>query len=667
MRLDEHIMLWNHASVKVLDIRRIEAERDSHSHIGSRIHSYRLPANAYICSSRGSAIVRLDDETYRMDGVQVLHGAAGVRLQFIVEDVFDYWLVLYKASLSLPRTRRWFGLPPSANPFRQSYSCKPLYPLVLQTQLEQMHLDWSSGDPMLTLRARARFHQFVWELLHQLEQAGSSLMPPDLLAQAVLYLELHYRQPISLEQLAATFGCSVSYLTKLFRKRLQTSPMRHLTGIRMEAAAHLLLTSERSLQQIAEQVGYPDAHTLSRSFKKHYGYAPSRYKEMTSQRSVPELPVTHTRSALLPASDGWYSVNEFENHSHLKRRGGVSLYSTKRSATLTAATLMLGVSLLLSACAGSPAPGGSEANNTGNGGPSANTTAAANTQEATTTGATRTYTSSVFGSVTVPDKPERIVDLTGSAIGNLLQLDIKPIASVDYGLVNPFHDGLLEGIENIGDGSNLEAILELNPDLIIVFSYVGDEIYEQLTQIAPTVRLEYGAQKPSELLLEFGKITGKEQEAEAWIKAWDAKIAEVKPAVREAVGDRTVAIMQPHAKGIYAWGNKGGRGGEIIYDEFELTPPALVRQHLIDGELAGQDFSLEQLPDYAGDIIFTSIFGWDEGEVNGSAVYDSAIWKSLDAVKNGLVFNIDPQGYYYNDPISLDQQLDFITASLLGE
>ncbi|WP_434748778.1 ABC transporter substrate-binding protein [Paenibacillus amylolyticus] len=176
--------------------------------------------------------------------------------------------------------------------------------------------------------------------------------------------------------------------------------------------------------------------------------------------------------------------------------------------------------------------------------------------------------------------------------------------------------------------------------------------------------MKYGGATPQDLLLEFGKITGKVQEAQAWVDQWNAKIAEVKPKIQAVVGDQTVSILQPYAKGIYAWGNKGARGGEILYRDLGLKAPALIQKDLIDGEGAGANLSLEQLHDYAGDYIFTSNWGWDDG--NPEVVYESKVWKGLPAVQKKHVYFINVDGSYYNDPISLEAQLQFIVDSFLN-
>lgn len=695
MQLDEQIMLWNHASVKVMDIRRVRMKARE------KLPGYRLPANAFLYAVAGTARARLDNVQQQLGQFHVLHGGCGACLELEAEGEFEYMLVLYKAVLMLPRSRllaRLLEQEPKGKGtvLGRHYSFRPAYPQELLSMLHSMLRDWESGDPLRLFHARTLFYQFVHELLWQRQRQDIESVQPDLVAQATRYMQEHYVQPITLDSMSVLFDCSISYLTKRFRSQLQISPMRYLIAVRLDAAAGLLLQSEASLQEIAERVGYPDAHTFSRSFKKRMGCSPVQFKQRAASRSavfsraasvltpgptdssavsaplksqrqaiavVPELPAVGTCSAL-PAEYGpCYSVKRYEDHSQLS--GGVALNAltkTKRSASWTAAMLLLGLTLLLGACSGTPA----QHRNQGSNGATASSNSQSvpvSTEQSSVAAVTRTYTDSA-GEVVIPVQPERIVDLTGSAIGNLLLLGVKPVAAINDSMQSPFHEGLLDGIENIGDGTNLEKLLELNPDLIIAYNFMTDQQYEQLKQIAPVVRLTYGALKPAELLVEFGKLTGKEVEAQAWVERWNAQIAEVKPQVVAAVGDKTVSILQPHAKGIYAWGDKGGRGGEIIYGEFGLNAPELIREALIDGPGFGKDLSLEQVGEYAGDYIFTSSFGWGEDE--SDTVYSSSLWSSLDAVKNQRVYYIHPQGYFYNDPISLEAQLEFIVSSLLG-
>ncbi|WP_238649939.1 ABC transporter substrate-binding protein [Paenibacillus piscarius] len=659
MNLNDHMKWWSHASVKIMDI------RSGSLPAGSEIPHYRLPSSAFLYAVQGQALVHLDELRVTLGRNQLAHGGRGAVLAVRAEEAFEYLLVLYKAVLMLPPSSIVMHLE-RENPTRLQYTFGPSYPVELLTRLEQMHSGWLTADPLQHIYVRSLFLQFVHELLWQMKQQGIQPVQPDLLVQVLRYMEEHYREQLTLVTLAERFDCSVSFLSKLFSSRLQASPIRVLTRIRMDKAAHDLLHTELSLQEIAERTGYPDAHTFSRNFKRQFGMPPVQFKlKFRTEDGVRELPAAYPRIALVDPEPGCYSNPRAENHYHSYLKGGLPVLKRNRGASLAAAALFICVTLLLSACSGAATP----ANGSVNGSPSAQPTAAASqdtagssTDAGQAAAATKIYRDS-NGDVTIPANPQRIIDLTGSAIGNLLVLGVKPVAAADDSLKNPFHEGRLDHIVNIGKDPNAEAILKLDPDLILMFDYMEDAQYEQLSKIAPVVRLKYGGGTPQDLLLEFGKITGKEAEAQQWIDSWNAKIAEVKPKIAEVVGDKTVSILQPYAKGIYAWGDKGGRGGEILYRDLGLKAPEIVRTTLIDGEGFGGDLSLELLPEYAGDYIFTSNWGWDDGDAN--VVYDSEIWKSLPAVKNGQVYFIDEKGSFYNDPISLEAQLDFITKSLL--
>lgn len=658
MKVDEQIVLWNHSNARLIDVRLATLAN------GDALRAYRLPAHAFFFAADGGGIARLDDEAHDFGRHHVLHGGRGAVLDLYPDERLSYYMVLYKAE-PLPHYARQLGSRASADdPFRCHYGMLPSYPQAIADKLAAMREDWLSADQLDQLHVRLLFGQLVHELLRQLREQGAQPSRPDLIAQAIRYMDEHYAEPMSLARIAELFGCSESYLTKQFRRRLGLSPIRYLTQVRMDRAARMLGLPGVSLQEIAERVGYPDAHSLSRSFKKRFGRSPVHFLAGRPD-PVPELPGSRTEYALVPTSPRCYII--VDNHSHDIAGGGASMFKKKRTSSMSAAALLLGISMLLGAC------GNANTNNAGGSSASASVSAPASpiaspqataSTESSAASGTRTYVDSK-GTVTIPVHPERIVDLTGSAIGNLLELGIKPVAATDASMQSPYHQDQLAGVVNLGEGSDFEKILSLQPDLIVVFDYLEAAQYEKLAEIAPVVRLAYGADRPAELLKKFGDFTGRGGQAQSWIDEWNRKIERVKPKIVETVGDRTVSILQPYAKGIYAWGDKGGRGGEILYGDLGLKAPPIIQQKLIDGPEFGANLSLEQLPDYAGDYIFTSNWGWDDGDPE--VVYGSALWKGLPAVKEGRTFFIDTAGSYYNDPISLDAQLAFIVESYLGK
>lgn len=85
-------------------------------------------------------------------------------------------------------------------------------------------------------------------------------------------------QTVSLRHLANHFGYSEAYLSTLFQKYLDTNYSKLITKIRLEKAVELF-SSDLSLDNIAELVGYNSTDHFSRTFKKYYHCAPSVYRK----------------------------------------------------------------------------------------------------------------------------------------------------------------------------------------------------------------------------------------------------------------------------------------------------------------------------------------------------------------------------------------------------
>lgn len=264
------------------------------------------------------------------------------------------------------------------------------------------------------------------------------------------------------------------------------------------------------------------------------------------------------------------------------------------------------------------------------------------------------------GTQDIPAEPKRVVLLADVYFGYLQELDIDVVAATDFVFQSPFLDEHTEGIENLGDANSvaIEEIASLEPDLII--AYHSSELLEQLESITTTVAVDYASLGYKEQLEEFGTMFGREEQAQAWIDDWNAQIDELKPAVQEAVGEQTISILQPAESDVYLYGNGWGRGGEILYQEFELNMPESVEE-AVESE-GFNNLSLEVVPEYAGDYILTA--PWTVN-LDGNFLYESPIWNGLPAVENEKVFEMDPIGYYFNDPISIEQHLDEISTFLL--
>ncbi len=98
--------------------------------------------------------------------------------------------------------------------------------------------------------------------------------------QLVNYLDDHYNEKVSLDQIAEFMYLSPFYISIIFKRETGDTPIRHLINIRLEKAKELLESGYvGSIQEVAAMVGYDDAYHFSKLFKKHYGITPSQAKK----------------------------------------------------------------------------------------------------------------------------------------------------------------------------------------------------------------------------------------------------------------------------------------------------------------------------------------------------------------------------------------------------
>lgn len=91
------------------------------------------------------------------------------------------------------------------------------------------------------------------------------------------YIAEHYREEISLMDLARVAHISVNYLSALFKKEVGTSFKTYLVHFRIEKALDILNEKDIPLYEVAELVGYVDYAQFSKMFKKVTGKTPRMY------------------------------------------------------------------------------------------------------------------------------------------------------------------------------------------------------------------------------------------------------------------------------------------------------------------------------------------------------------------------------------------------------
>lgn len=290
----------------------------------------------------------------------------------------------------------------------------------------------------------------------------------------------------------------------------------------------------------------------------------------------------------------------------------------------------------------------------GCGSESANT----NSNEENTKNKAETFTyQSETGPIEVPVDPERVILLSGFT-GNVLELGVNVVGVDIWSKDNPTFAEKLKDVEVVSDES-LEKIIELEPDLIIGLSNIKN--IDKLNEIAPTVTYTWGKLDYLTQHIEIGKLLNKEEEAQAWVEDFRARAQEVGEEIRAVIGeDATVSVMEAYDKQLYVYGDNWARGTELLYQEMKLKMPEKVKEMALESGYF--TLSSEVIPEYAGDYLILSKY--DQADLS---FQETETYKNIPAVKNNRVFEMQGEGASFNDPATLEKQLEFFKNAFLAK
>ncbi|MHA6692400.1 ABC transporter substrate-binding protein [Devosia sp. A449] len=239
-----------------------------------------------------------------------------------------------------------------------------------------------------------------------------------------------------------------------------------------------------------------------------------------------------------------------------------------------------------------------------------------------------------MGVTEVPDAPQRVVILTNEGTEALLAVGITPVGAVRSWLGDPWYDHIAADMADVtvlGEESavNLELLAALEPDLIIGTKIRHENLYGQLSAIAPTVISERlrGDWKINMAL--YAEAVGKTAEAEAAFATYDARIAAISAALGDAKAEE-ISLVRFMA----------GRTRIYLKDTFAgnvLSQIGFARPANQDRDEFADEVTKERIPEFEGDRLFYFIYETGDGAADTAAAEWMAdpLWLALPVVVAG--------------------------------
>ena len=135
------------------------------------------------------------------------------------------------------------------------------------------------ADHMIKLRLETLLILLVrdWKMSKKTEKYKRKIIPE--VFDVYQYLNEHYTEKITLDNLSFIFGTNKTTLCKSFKEKYGTTVVEFINGLRISRARELLGKSEMSVTEISEALGFSSVHYFCRIFKSKVGRSPKEYAE----------------------------------------------------------------------------------------------------------------------------------------------------------------------------------------------------------------------------------------------------------------------------------------------------------------------------------------------------------------------------------------------------
>ena len=157
------------------------------------------------------------------------------------------------------------------------------------------------GTGLLSVPDSYRFSLLLKQLLHIANTPGYTAYAPDaalglllaeltaagrdgesgggpLVSKIAGWVRIHSREKLTVGEVAARFGYHPDYLCVLFRKSLGMSLKAYIGGERVKFAQSLLLTTDKPIKELAEELGWESENAFIHYFRYHTGMGPGRFR-----------------------------------------------------------------------------------------------------------------------------------------------------------------------------------------------------------------------------------------------------------------------------------------------------------------------------------------------------------------------------------------------------
>lgn len=115
-------------------------------------------------------------------------------------------------------------------------------------------------------------------------EGTKSRVPHEEMKRVLKYVELHYMEKLTIEDMANVSGFSSSHFMKYFKNNMGQSFIDYLNDYRLTMASRMLLASTDAVLMVAQEAGFDNMSYFNRIFKRKFGLTPREYRKYSESR-----------------------------------------------------------------------------------------------------------------------------------------------------------------------------------------------------------------------------------------------------------------------------------------------------------------------------------------------------------------------------------------------
>ncbi|MDR1801480.1 MAG: AraC family transcriptional regulator [Lachnospiraceae bacterium] len=238
----------------------------------------------FVRSGSGSYVI--ENKSYRIQKGDLIICNAGTLHDEVTEENNELWTY----SIAIENLKLNSDLPENhliSGKVRPVIATGNYYEL-FNTMLESIFELLSSGKGLVEELCHYQMMSLLCACLCLINEASDSESAPiddsALTMKIRKYIDSHYTEDLSLQSISEKFHITAYYLAHIFKKDLSYSPMQYILRRRIGEAQTLLITTNKTITDVAVSVGFNNPNNFNIQFTKYVGLSPREYRKSYTQQ-----------------------------------------------------------------------------------------------------------------------------------------------------------------------------------------------------------------------------------------------------------------------------------------------------------------------------------------------------------------------------------------------